>query len=173
MSKLKFIFASLFSIMLLAGFGNIIPNSNETHHEHKSESSQEGQDIWGKSRGPILVKIEALYRENSLIELKGLIKSNKENLSTEWKIPEGAILVSGNLENSIRQIPNSQIAEVTIVLDMSAAKSEPIIFTAYTLQNNERLGHSRAFKWNKTQPEIEHVEKIQLKMKDRKSKFVR
>lgn len=171
MSKLNISLLTLSSLLLLTGFKYFQKSSSPQNQKHQHSASTE--DIWGKSRGPILVKIESQSRKNNTIEFKGLIKSQKENISTEWKLPQGAVIISGDLESSIAKMRADEIAEVSIVVDMTNAKDEPVIFSAYTVLNNERLGHSRAYKWNKTDSDIEHIEKIQLKMKDRKSKFVR
>lgn len=171
MSKLKMFFSILFSVFLLTGFQHF-QKSEQKSSKHSHEDTKD-KEIWGKSRGPILVKIESQKRKNLVIEFKGLVQSEKKDISTEWKLPEGAVLVSGELNSTVAQVPAGGVSEVSIVVDMSQANDEPIVFSAFVLQDAARMGHTRAFKWNRTTEELEHLEKIQLKMKKRNSKFIR
>lgn len=178
MSKLKIALSSGFAVAGLTGiflFCKTAPeiayaNNKELAHTHES---QDPSDMWGKSNAPVHVKIQEIQKTGSIVELKGLIRSKISGLQIEWTLPDGAVVVDGELQKSASANSNGTYTGESLKVDVSNAADKPIIFVAYIERNGERVGHSRAYKWNISEQEKEHVEKIRAKMKARKSKFIR
>lgn len=180
MSKLTITLSSGFAIASLAGIFLFCKNSPEVAHANsktlssRSHTSPDYSDIWGKGNAPVLVKIEEVEKSQSTVELKGLIRSKLSGLQIEWKLPEGAFIVEGTLDKNADRNTDGSFVEETIKVDISNATGDkPIVFVAYVEKDGERVGHSRVYKWNVSEQEQEHVEKIRTKMKARNSKFVR
>lgn len=163
MSKLN-ITLGVLTLLILVGisFSTETTTARESH-EHEGP---------GKSQGPVQVKIKELAKSDSIVELEGIIRSKQENLESEWKLPEGATLVEGDLVKTVNKSADINQVSTTIKVDISNAKDEPIVFMAYFEQNDERIGHSRVYKWNKKTKDIERVEKVRAKMKARKAQYV-
>ncbi len=158
MSKLNITIAAL-TLLIFIG----ISISSETTTARDSESQS-----WGKGQGAVHVRIKEISKTDKVVEIMGMIRSKKENLQVEWKLPDGATLLEGELTGTATRSADGSYAGNVIKVDVSNAKDEPIAFMAFVEKNNERLGHSRVYKWNKTEEETEHVEKIRAKMRARK-----
>lgn len=173
MSKLKVVTSTFFAVTSLIGVFLFCKTSPEIAFAHaKHIKAEESVGFGGKPNAPVVVKIQELSKENNIVQLRGLIKSNISDLQIEWKLPEGAVLVSGELKKSASKRTDGSYSEDTITVDVSNAKNEPIVFVAFKGENGERVGNSRVYKWNISEEQKEHVEKIKMKMKARGSKFV-
>lgn len=169
MSKLIFCtFFSTLSLLSLHLFCLALPEVGLAH----STQAESSTEVLGKPNAPVLVKIQEVNKTGNIVELRGIIRSKIDNLKTEWKLPEGATLVSGELSRSVSKKTDGSFAQETIRVDIGNAKDEPIVFVAFFEQNGERMGHSRVYKWNIPADQQENVEKIRAQMKARKSKFV-
>ncbi|MCC6138264.1 MAG: hypothetical protein IT287_06505, partial [Bdellovibrionaceae bacterium] len=144
--------------------------NGNTHH---LASIEEASEIWGKSRGPVLVRVQEVQKMGQIVELKGQIKSQLTDVQVEWKLPDGAVLVEGELQKSVPKNMDNSYDDQSIKVDISSAKNEPIVFLVYIEKEGERVGHSRVYKWNSTAEELEHVEKIKMNLKARKARFIR
>lgn len=171
MSKLKFVFSTFFAISSLAGIYFFCKSSPEIAFAN-SKHTESAPEVWGKPNAPVLVKVQELNKTGSIVELRGMIRSKFSNLNIEWKLPEGAHLVSGELNKTVTKNTDGSFTQETIRVDVGTAKDEPIVFVAYVEQNGERIGHSRIYKWNVPTEHLETVEKVRAQMKARKSKFV-
>lgn len=175
MSKLKFLAICIFSLLIVGiiYFSSSSQHSEWSVHEHTRQTSESGHEIWGKSRGPVLVKIEEVQKTKKIITLKGLIRSQYPHLQVEWKLPDGAVLINGQLKKELHKNEDNTFSFDTLTVDVSQAKEEPIVFMAYVEINGERFGHTRVYKWTTSEEEQELVEKIKTHMKSSKSHFVR
>lgn len=162
MSKLNFTIAFL-ALFIFAG----ISLSSEP-----TTARESNEDAWGKGHGPVQVRIKEIAKTDSVVELKGLIRSKQQNLEIEWILPEGAALIGGDTTKSASRASDGSYGDLTIKVDISNAKKEPIVFMAFFLQNGERNGHSRAYSWNENKKDKERVEKIRAKMKARKADYM-
>jgi hypothetical protein len=167
----KLIFNILFSATSLFGMYLICAIFPEMAFAH-GQNNESSDDIWGKPNAPVLVKIQEIHKTGNIVELRGLVRSKYSQLKIEWKLPDGAELVSGELNKSVNKKPDGSFAQETIKVDIGNAKDEPIVFIGFFEQNGERMGHSRVYKWNAPADHQVTVEKVRAKMKARKAKFV-
>lgn len=160
------------AIALIALSGHTLSASQPAMASHNHTTSP--RDLaWGKANAPVLIQVEEVVKTKTTVELKGIIKSEFNTLQMEWKIPEGAIVLSGEQNKTITISADTHIFSDTIKIDLSAAADTPIVLTVFVNKSGERIGNSRVYKWNKTPEEVEHTEKIKLKMKFRKAKLMR
>lgn len=171
MSKLKFVLSTFFAVSSLAGIYLFCKSSPEIAFAN-SKHTEPTQELWGKPNAPVLVKVQELKKSGNIVELRGMIRSKFPQLNIEWKLPEGAEIVSGDLHKSVNQKSDGSFTQETIKVDIGNAKDEPIVFVAFVEQNGERIGHSRVYKWNVPTEHQDTVEKVRAQMKARKSKFV-
>lgn len=173
MSKLKVVSSTFFAAASLTGVFLFCKTSPEIAFANSKHVHQESmKDAWGKPNAPVSVKIQELSKSENVVELRGLIRSTLSDLKIEWKLPDGAVLVSGELNKNATKRADGSFTEDIIKVDISNAKDEPIVFVAFSEKNGERIGNSRVYKWNISEEQKEHVEKIKMKMKSRNSKFV-
>lgn len=162
MSKLTMTVAGL---VLLIFCGTSLLSANP------SLDSDENQ-TWGKTQGAVNVRIKEIAKTDTIVELEGQIRSKQNSLDIEWKLPDGAFLVEGDLQKSVERSANGGYGSLKVKIDISNAKNEPIAFHASFGPEDSRTGHARVYKWNKTKKESEHLEKIRARMKKRKVEYV-
>lgn len=178
MSKLKIVFVTV--AVVLSSFGAYclffhIPKNQKIvqHSEHHTGPQGNRRQMLGKGRGPVIVNIEEVQKDGKIIELKGMIKSQLPDLKVEWKLPEGAKLISGDLETSAEKNSDNTYNANSIKVDVSGSEEKPIVFLAYKEKDGERMGHSRVYQWYQTVVEAEHIEKIRARMKSRRARPIR
>jgi hypothetical protein len=179
MSKLKILFLGIavcmaFSYAFFSGPHTFFGKLLTSFHDSENQDNTDRSDIWGKARGPALVKIVETDKTDTVVVLTGMIQSQMPELKIEWKLPEGAELLDGESQAVALKNQDGSYDNVSISVDISSVTTdEPIVFSAFFEKDGERHGHTRIYKINKSEADAERIENVKSLMKARGSKLVR